>query len=134
MKRNSLCQAKWFGDSFCVWIAQVLSIKFLSLKASGVDAALALSHCVELRVTAGRLSMRRRILVIISPATLATLVGHLRGVGGIYLKNFKSNFMARFLRYSFHCKMHDQQQPHSLRGQESSGGFSPWTGGVPFAR
>ena len=46
---------------------------------SGVDAALALSLGLELRVTGGRLSIRRRILVIISPATLTTLVGHLRG-------------------------------------------------------
>ena len=64
---------------FCGGIAQVLSINFLSLKMSGVDAALALSLGLELRVTGGMHSMRRRILVIISPATLTTLVGHLRG-------------------------------------------------------
>ena len=46
---------------------------------SGLDAALALSLGLELSVTGGMHSMRRRILVIISPATLTTLVGHLRG-------------------------------------------------------
>ena len=60
-------------------MGQVLSIKFLSLKVSGLGAALALSLCVELRVTGGKFGIRRRICVIISPATLATLVGHLRG-------------------------------------------------------
>ena len=54
------------------------SFKFLSLKAR-VDAALTLRLCVELRVTGGKFGMRRRICVIISPATLTTLVGHLRG-------------------------------------------------------
>jgi hypothetical protein len=44
-----------------------------------VAAAWPLNLGLELRVTGGRLSMRRRILVIISPATLTTLVGHLRG-------------------------------------------------------
>ena len=58
---------------------EVLRIKFLSLKASGWGLPVALRFCVEWRVTAGRLSIRRRICVIISPATLATLVGHLRG-------------------------------------------------------
>ena len=79
MKRNSLCQAKRLWDSFCGWMAQVLSIKFLSLKMSGWRLVVALRRCVEWRVTAGRLSIKRRILVIISPATLARLVGHLRG-------------------------------------------------------
>ena len=60
-------------------MGQVLRIKFLSLKESGWALADALRRCVELRVTAGRLSIKRRILVIISPVTLATLVGHLRG-------------------------------------------------------
>ena len=60
-------------------IAQVLSIKFLSFKVSGLGADLALSLCVELRVTGGKFGIRRRIFVIISPATLTTLVGHLRG-------------------------------------------------------
>ena len=59
---------------------------------SGVDAALALSLGLELRVTGGMHSMRRRILVIISPATLTTLVGHLRGGGVLKIKfvSFKS--------------------------------------------
>ena len=60
-------------------MGQVLSIKFLSLKMSGLGADLALSLCVELRVTGGKFGIRRRIFVIISPATLARLVGHLRG-------------------------------------------------------
>jgi len=79
MKRNSLCQAKRLWDSFCGKKDEVLSIKFLSLKASGWGLAVAFRRCVEWRVTAGRHSIRRRIWVIISPATLATLVGHLRG-------------------------------------------------------
>ena len=79
MKRNSLCQAKRLWDSFCGRKDEVLRIKFLSLKASAWGLAVALRFCVEWRVTAGRLSIRRRICVIISPATLATLVGHLRG-------------------------------------------------------
>ena len=79
MKRNSLCQAKWLWDSFCGKKDEVLSIKFLSFKVSGLGADLALSLCVELRVTGGKFGIRRRICVIISPATLATLVGHLRG-------------------------------------------------------
>ncbi len=79
MKRNSLCHAKWLWDSFCGRNERFLSIKFLSLKASGWGLVVALRRCVEWRLTAGRLSIRRRICVIISPATLATLVGHLRG-------------------------------------------------------
>ena len=67
----------------------VLSINFLSLKMSGVAAAWPLSLGLELRVTGGRLSMRRRILVIISPATLTTLVGHLRGYQKYFLSNLK---------------------------------------------
>jgi hypothetical protein len=64
---------------FCGGKDEVLRIKFLSFKASGVGAALALSLCVELRVTGGKFGIWRRIFVIISPATLTTLVGHLRG-------------------------------------------------------
>ena len=78
-KTNSSCLMNTGCKGFCGGIAQVLSINFLSLKMSGVDAALALSLGLELRVTGGMHSMRRRILVIISPATLTTLVGHLRG-------------------------------------------------------
>jgi len=59
---------------------------------SGVDAALALSLGLELRVTGGMHSMRRRILVIISPATLTTREGQLRGGGVLKIKfvSFKS--------------------------------------------
>ena len=76
---------------FCGASGDVLSINFLSLKMSGVAAAWPLNLGLELRVTGGRLSMRRRILVIISPATLTTLVGHLRGgVLKIKFVSFKS--------------------------------------------
>jgi len=66
-------------------MGQVLSIKFLSLKMSGEDAVAVLLCASRLRrdkvamVASGKFGIRRRIFVIISPATLATLVGHLRG-------------------------------------------------------
>ena len=79
-----------------------------------------LSWCDELRVTGGKFGIKRRICLIISPANLATLVGHLRGYQKYFCNIFQRTFVPLQERQA--CldassfSNHQQLVPHRVFG------------------
>ena len=70
--------------------------------------AVALSWCDELRVTGGKFGIKRRICLIISPANLATLVGHLRGYQKYFCNIFQRTFVPLQERHPAWMRHHFQ--------------------------